>query len=460
MASEHVAFVIRKEQDIAVKLDGLLRRFSRSSRAITVNFRELVPWVNGGERATHYLHTYPAKLLPQIAVFFLASARLVPFGGSVLDPFCGSGTVVLESMLHGRSATGVDSNPFACLIARAKTTVVCVETLVRRAAAVSRRARRLGWGRVPDVVNIDYWYYPHAIDQLSRLRRALDDEPAGPVRDLLEVCFSASARRASLADPRLSVPVRLRLDQYEPGHAFYASTRDRLRRLRRQRIFDDFDRIAGDAASRVRAMSAMVPDNVSARIVEGDSRRLHEHAVTAAGSNEFDLILTSPPYVGAQKYIRASSLSLGWNDLQGARSLRELEDLNIGREHYPQGAVLTHPVSVGIPDADRQIARIAAVNPLRAHITSNYLTEMRLAFASALRLLRPGGRMVLVAGNNRICDEEFFTQRYLTHMLKGMGMTVELALVDAIRSRGLMTRRNSTASVITREWVTVLRKRG
>src|SRR3546814_12409556 len=41
-----------------------------------------------------------------------------------LDPFCGSGTVLLESALCGRVGHGADSNPLARMIARVKTTVI------------------------------------------------------------------------------------------------------------------------------------------------------------------------------------------------------------------------------------------------------------------------------------------------------------------------------------------------
>src|SRR5829696_3634596 len=74
------------------------------------------------ETLTHPFHTYPARLHP-------ATARvLVEFVGEgasrtqpILDPFCGSGTVLVESRAAGLRATGGDLNPLAVLVARAKT---------------------------------------------------------------------------------------------------------------------------------------------------------------------------------------------------------------------------------------------------------------------------------------------------------------------------------------------------
>lgn len=170
-----------------------------------------------------------------------------------------------------------------------------------------------------------------------------------------------------------------------------------------------------------------------------------------------DLIITSPPYLGAQKYVRASSLSLGWLGATEKETLRQLEDQNIGREHFSLSKI-ANPPSTGLAAADERIRQIARINPLRALIAATYLAEMRAAFTESVRVLRPCGYLVLIAANNFVCGKEFMTQRYLQHILEELGLKTRLRLIDAIKSRGLMTRRNATASVITREWALVLEK--
>ena len=67
----------------------------------------------------HGFHTYPARMHP------VTAARLVnafaPAGSRVLDPFCGSGTVLVESLIAGRHAIGTDLNPLAVRLAACKT---------------------------------------------------------------------------------------------------------------------------------------------------------------------------------------------------------------------------------------------------------------------------------------------------------------------------------------------------
>jgi hypothetical protein len=85
---------------------------------------------------------------------------------------------------------------------------------------------------------------------------------------------------------------------------------------------------------------------------------------------------------------------------------------------------------------------------------------MREAFASIKVLLKPEGYLILVVGNSHVSGKEFKTVEYLKCIAEEGGFKTELVLIDDIKSRGLMTKRNKTAGLITREWVLVLKKGG
>lgn len=444
--------------DSTAALERLLSRYADNGRAITVNFRDLAHWLPMGERATHYLHPYPAKLLRHIPAFFLSTELLAPIGSKVLDPFCGSGTVLLESVLSGRDGLGVDSNPLARLISEVKVATLDVARVTPVARQVATRAVSYRRVDVPNVVNVTHWFSPRIIDELARLRRAIDTVTDDDTRQLLLVCLSACVRRVSFADPRVSVPVRLRRNQYPTGHPLRRPTNLHLRSLSSVSAFSEFESIVQDNVGRLSELKRLRPAGVTGHVICDDARSLKRGSRRLPRAS-VDLVITSPPYAGAQKYIRASSLSIGWLGLGGRHSLRELEEQSIGREHFRKLALAEIP-STGNEEADKRLLRISARNRTRAVIAASYLREMEEAFREVARCLRPGGHLVLVAGNNSICGMEFRTNDYLISMLNALGMTTKLRLVDAIRSRGLMTRRNATASVITREWVTVLRKKG
>jgi hypothetical protein len=143
--------------------------------------------------------------------------------------------------------------------------------------------------------------------------------------------------------------------------------------------------------------------------------------------------------------------------LAGSGELRGFERRNIGREHLDLGEVQCIAKS-GLEHADKLISAISRENPRRAAIVATYLAEMKLALAEAVRTLRPGGHFVLVIGDNQVCGREFASSLYLTQILNDLGLETRLRLVDEIRSRGLITKRNKTAGMISKEWIILLHK--
>ena len=445
-------------------IESLLSTYARDQRPIPVDFRQLVSSPSYPDYATHLLHPYPAKLLPHIARFFLSNNALSQPGSFVADPFCGSGTVLLESALSGRRPIGADANPLARLISSVKLTplgerqVQSAATTVFRLCAESKQqpASR------PDVVNLDYWFHPHVIRQLSRLRQAIAACPDNDARLFLLVCLSVCVRKVSLADPRLSVPVRLREDQYQTNHRLHEPTRLRLRRLRRVNVLTVFRSIVEANSRRMSTLRELLNGAVPAVVLSTDARDLRDGAAAQARpleSGSVTLTITSPPYAGAQKYVRATSLSLGWLDLWPSKRLRECENQCIGREHYPK-ASYTDPISTGLAVADRQLLRVRKTSPLRAHIFAQYLNEMRDAVSEIWRVSKPGGHVVLVCGDNSIIGRPFRTSAFLATLFHEFGFVTRLRLVDSIRSRGLMTKRNRTAGLISTEWVYLFQKPG
>src|SRR5262249_28256249 len=85
---------------------------------------------------THGLHPYKGKFYPQLAKGLINLCNLKP-GSSILDPFCGSGTTILEAYLNGYRAYGCDMNPLAAKIGRAKIGVLDVNPDVFRETVVT-----------------------------------------------------------------------------------------------------------------------------------------------------------------------------------------------------------------------------------------------------------------------------------------------------------------------------------
>ncbi|MHB8283213.1 MAG: hypothetical protein ACYDD1_00895 [Caulobacteraceae bacterium] len=302
---------------------------------------------------------------------------------------------------------------------------------------------------IPEVVNIKHWFSEGVIIQLGQLRSAIMRIADATTMDFFLASFSSCVKRVSLADPRLSVPVRINPAR---AHRYGAKGDEVLKRYERLKTVDVLKVFwAVVVANLKRLEGTYFPSTQADMPIFEDARQIN------VADNTYDLIITSPPYAGAQKYIRASSLCLGWLGLTPGGRSRVYEEQSIGREHLRQ-TESNQLVPTGCEEADRRLEEIEMLNPSRARIAHRYMIEIACAIKEASRVLKPGGHMTLVVGPNSVASLEFNTPRYLRNLAVCSGLSVRLHLIDHIASRGLMTKRNKTAGLIDQESVFLLSK--
>jgi hypothetical protein len=424
---------------------GLLsEEYARTSSAQDVSFRQLVGPIPVND-LSHSIHPYPARVLRQIPRFFLHCEQLAKPGDVVLDPFCGSGTVLVEARAAGVHGWGIDCNPFARLLSEVKTTPLDATVATRSLSEILSRAKASRAGITPDVVNVDLWFSGPVKRALARLYRAIvEADLRTEVHQYLLVTLALTADRCSLRDTRIPVPVR-RKDWKQHGDG--QTTSD---------VWVTFDALGRSIASRLAAVPQ--PALVST-VVEGDDAS-QAPAIFAGGlSNRLQrprLILTSPPYGAAQKYIRSSSLALGWTGLATSSELAGLERGLIGREHLHKDECLDLTTPPG--QIARDISRVASDDEVRAAVYANYFRSMDTAFKSLISLLEPGGILVFIAGTNVVAGELIETHAHLESLALRYGMVPILQLRDTIRGRVLLTKRALGGVPLHAETVHVLRK--
>jgi len=439
-------------------IDIYIKDYQKKKKPISVSFREMIPNLNNSDRATHLIHTYPAKLLPHIPHFFINNSIFSNPNDKVLDSFCGSGTVLLESVLAGRTPVGADSNPLARLISRTKITSYEIKKLKQIQSEIISSIDKRRKVENPYVVNIDYWFLPEIKNELGLIREAINKIKNPTYRDFFNVCFSNLVKKVSLSDPRVSVPVRLNPNRYPANHVLRKESNRFLKSLKEIDVRKRFNEIIEQNIKRFEKLNLELTKTIHSNIFSTDARNLIYPNGSKLRSNSVQLYISSPPYSGAQKYIRSCSLSLGWLGMTEEETvLRKLEEKSIGREHYSIKEFFELK-KTGIKNADLLLEKIHKKYPQRAHIAINYLIEMHDSFIEAVRVLKRNGYFILIIGNNQICGHEFNTQEYLSTILENLGLKLVFKLIDDIRSYGLMTKRNKTASIITREYILVFQK--
>ena len=133
-----------------------------------------------------------------------------------MDPFCGSGTTLLESILCSRNALGVELNPVARLVAKVKITPLDGAELARAVKEFRKKINHCRFVKPPEFPNRNLWFSPKVQNELAKIKHTIDSMDIDPnVHDFLLVCFSAIVRKVSNADPRDIYP-RMTKRQMQP----------------------------------------------------------------------------------------------------------------------------------------------------------------------------------------------------------------------------------------------------
>ena len=158
---------------------------------------------------THGFHKYPAKFIPQIPKWAIKKYLDGHKHKTVFDPFCGSGTTLVESNISGNNAIGIDIDPLSALISKVKTTSINEDLLNKIVDWVIKEMSSNCEGTfIPSIPTLNHWFTDEAIKKLSKIRTIIDNVPVvfgqetsvKDIQDLLFICFSSIIRRTSNAD--------------------------------------------------------------------------------------------------------------------------------------------------------------------------------------------------------------------------------------------------------------------
>ena len=141
------------------------------------------------------IHPYPAKFISEIPRALIETIGL-PKNTWVLDPFCGSGSTLVEAQLAGIPSIGIDLNPIACLLSEVKTQNLS-EDFLDSAKKVVDKAKKSKKSVIPEIPNLDHWFKKEIqviIAQLSAQINLVQDKE---IRDALRISLSSILVRVS-----------------------------------------------------------------------------------------------------------------------------------------------------------------------------------------------------------------------------------------------------------------------
>jgi len=391
--------------------------------------------INGSEsrrQATRYsahgLHEYKGKFNPQIARAVL-NILDIPVGANVVDPFCGSGTSLLECAHLGMSATGTDINPLAVFIANAKIDALQLPRgrlekelqQVLQDFKVARSSKPSDEAGEARIAYLGAWFDEQILRVIERLRSAILRADPRCVPAFLAVASNL------LRDYSLQDPMDLRI-------------RRRKTPLPSMPFIEAFQDASLTFVAKLEDTKKILPRlRGSGKAWLHDSRQLGSAGFLSG--KKFDCALTSPPYATALPYIDTQRLSLVWLGLVPPSEILPLESRLVGsREVREKKRALTalRDNTAGLPLAQANYClslqdALSEGDGFRRRAVPLLLYRYFEGMASVFQSLRPhmkkGAPFALIVGTNHTVlggtRFDIDTPQHLAELAEANGWTHE-----------------------------------
>jgi len=370
-----------------------------------------VPWIAG----------FSASFVDDILDRVPTTGRRVPL---VLDPFAGVGTTLVQAMRRGWNAVGFEINPYAALACRAKLRIASYDVGVLRQA--THDLARFVAERSADTSAI-----PKTAPPAGFRSRAPFFSPSIERQVLFALDFIGAQEDDAIADL-----LRVALGATMVGYSNYSYEPCLGRRVAAGKATIDEADVAGVLSAKLDAMC----DDIEGwqRDAPPSSRPAEVHLQSYLADpcpvkpHSVDVLITSPPYLNNYHYPRNTRPHLYWLGLVAApKDMKHLEHDSFGKFWQTVRAGPDVELEADDPEAAALISELRSRNGDRgvyggrgwANYAATYFNDCDRFCARTAELMRPGGIVVVVIGNNIVQGLEFRTDEILARLAEGHGLT-------------------------------------
>lgn len=271
-----------------------------------VLFRDLMTEIPSTTYATHALYMYPAKFIPQVVRYVIN--KYMESGGWLFDPFAGYGTVAIEASLTGRNCVLWDLNPMMHLLVSA--------SLFRGHILLNDFYIDFDYPEpfYPKWSNISYWHPPSFLKVLSRAWGYWHKMVDKRIKPLVAIPLLKVTRYFSYSDEKIAKLYKSKYAEDKVKKLLSGHWRAEMEKM--------FWKYAEDVVEKVKEYQQYHPYQIECIIKASDQRIFTDKYVIVDSikeklDKEIDVLVTSPPYLQAQEYIRSFKLELAWLGYSG-----------------------------------------------------------------------------------------------------------------------------------------------
>jgi DNA modification methylase len=319
----------------------------------------------------------------------------------------GSGTTLVEALLEGRRAIGIDIDPLALRLGYAKTRAANLNNLRGTVNKLLQKAHHYLSGRerierrFSDFFDektrsfINYWFLPRTQCELMALVLAIQSVTDQPTRRFLELTLSSIivTKSGGVSMARDLAHSRPHLDK--------AKT-----------VKNALEQFSFRLQKNLRSLEGLKVCDSVASIIAGDARSM------PISNGVIDLIVTSPPYANAIDYMRAHKFSLVWfgNSISALSKLRA-DYIGSERTGYLQ--------SDDLPDQSRRVVHeLRRRDQKKGEILQKYFVEMKAMLSETFRVLRNDSAAIIVVGTSKMRTMDTQTHLCLAEIGATLGFEV------------------------------------
>lgn len=258
---------------------------------VPVRFRDMVPEIPSTTYGTFAVYKYPAKFIPQVVAFTLKKYGKI--GMRVFDPYAGHGTTGLVARIYGFDYELWDLNPLLQVIHAAAITPQDQLNL----SSIMKKMRRWDEEFIPEWSNLEYWMPSVFLPTLAKIWSYIHSLKS-ETRNLLLVPMLKVTRYFSWSDHKI--------------HKLYKSkfARVKVKQLLstkwKPKLYHMLEKEISLLLRKIREYKRLKPKPVNYRLKEGID------VLQSQLKSSADILITSPPYLQAQEYIRSTKLELFW----------------------------------------------------------------------------------------------------------------------------------------------------
>lgn len=365
----------------------------------------------------HNLARYPATMVPQMQkdiIEIICKSRKIK---NVLDPFMGSGTVLVEGLLNGLNVYGCDINPYSYLLCSTKLTYVTPADLHH----AFENILDLYYSNKPyskyDFDKIEKWFRSDYIDDFSKLKSCISSIKNIKVRDFYNIVLSdvvTTFKNSQSSTFKLHIKKKEKIDSFDK-QVIVEFTKKSMSNIE---SYTEYLELLKEKKLLVKKQETkMYEIKNKVKLVNGDSRNLRRDLELRRHS--IDLVVTSPPY-GDNKttvtYGQYSILPLMWlkDDLltRGVDntlfdSFSSIDTASLGGKLYKEDYI----IESGLYEKSKSLHQFCqtvetAGRPDKGRKVASFIYDFNDTLNELSELLKKDGYLVMVVGNRRVHDIE------------------------------------------------------